>query len=165
MTQLDSDLPDSAIDNNMDLVDKISDSFSGSCVKISLRASKELLNLSKPYANSPGSINIYIFTNGLIKVFVSNKLQQEANLQASGKFDFFITDVGESKDIHIDMNSYEAATNSKLSIQLLVASKYLQGQEFHASVSLLGDDNAVGINSLRISNEIQDPQDRDNNQE
>jgi hypothetical protein len=89
-------------------------------------------------------------------------MQQEANLQAAKKIEFSVTDVGDSGDLHIDLNSWDSDFN-KLSLQLLLPCKYAERQEFYSSITLVGHDYAVGVNSLRILDEIQDPQDRNNN--
>ena len=63
------------------------------CVRVSLR-SNNLITLSDDMdeyyqSHFPGSINIYLFTNGLIKIFVGNKLEQEATLQSSNLIRIF----------------------------------------------------------------------------
>lgn len=69
-------------DNNLAVLNSMADQ--SSCVRVSLRSSSSIPIYDSLKANfeshSPGSINIYIFTNGLIKIFVGNKLEQEANL-------------------------------------------------------------------------------------
>ena len=68
--------------------------------------------------------------------------------------------MGEANDIHIDLNSYDSDMN-RYSLQLLVKSVYAENQEFYLSQSLLTDSYGLGVDILRISDEISDPQDRD----
>ena len=78
-------------------------------------------------------------------------------------FRFFITDVGESRDIHIDLNSFDSDMN-RYSLQMLVKSDYKENQEFYITATLLTDNFGLGIDQLRISDEISDPQDRDSDE-
>ena len=50
---------------------------------------------------------------------------------------------------------------NRYSLQLLVKSVYAENQEFYLSQSLLTDSYGLGVDILRISDEISDPQDRD----
>ena len=50
---------------------------------------------------------------------------------------------------------------TRYSLQFLVKSAYADGQEFFISQSLLTDNYGIGVDVLRISDEISDPQDRD----
>ncbi len=130
-----------------------------------MRTSYNSVSPDGPYANSPGSVNFYIFANGLIRVYIGDLMQQEANLQEATRIKFTVTDVGDSADIHVDLNSWDRDFN-KLSLQLLIpAFKYVEGQEFYAGLTIFGDGYAVGVDSLRLLDDIEDPQDRDNNQE
>jgi len=144
-----------AIDNSSnEKIDSIS------CLKISLRSSFNSLNESDMNSNPNGSINFYVYINGLVQIYVGNKMEQEANLQPSKRFEYSITDVGESNSVHFDLNSYDFTTGSKYSLQLLVNSKYYTDQEFYVSQTLLGS-HVIGIDALKISDEISDPQDLD----
>ena len=128
---------------------------SDNSIKISIRSSNTLFN-------PPGSVNVYIYANGLIRVYYGDSMQQEANLQASKRIEFSVTDVGDSADIHVDLNSWDSDFN-KLSIRLLLAGcKYVEGQRFYAGLTAVGAGYGVGVDSLRLTDEIKDPQDRDN---
>jgi hypothetical protein len=50
---------------------------------------------------------------------------------------------------------------NKYSLQFLVKSPYVENQEFFISQTLLTDHHGLGIEELKISDEISDPQDRD----
>lgn len=50
---------------------------------------------------------------------------------------------------------------NKYSLQFLVKSPYVDSQEFFISQTLLTDNYGLGIDCLKISDEISDPQDRD----
>ena len=76
------------------------------------------------------------------------------------KLRYFVTDVGEANDVHIDLNSHDLDMN-RYSLQLLVKSAYVEHQEFYLSQTLLTDSFGLGVDILRISDEISDPQDRD----
>ncbi len=67
-------------DNNL-AVDSQIKSNTVSCVKISIRRSlKNQISI--------GSINFYIYMNGLVKIYIGNKMDQEANIQSSNKYVF-----------------------------------------------------------------------------
>ena len=72
------------------------------CIRISLRTSSKILIddiLESNFENhSAGSINIYLFTNGLVKIFVGTKLQQEANFPASNVFEY-VKDLFETQKV------------------------------------------------------------------
>ena len=153
--------------NNIELESGKKLEDNNACLKITLRGSRkqETSTLSSG-SHSPGSISVYVHANGLVKVFTGDKLQQEAYLHASTKFEYSITDVGESRDVHIDLKSFDTAMN-EYSLEILVKANYTDGQMFYMSQSLLGDSSAVpvaGVDMLRILDEISDPQDRQNNQ-
>ncbi len=61
------------------------------CIRISLRSSSSLEIAESLQtileSHSPGSINVFIFTNGLVKIYIGNKLEQEANFPASNNFE------------------------------------------------------------------------------
>ncbi len=151
-------------DNNLEVNNVLATDNNPACVRISIRSSSFVTiydDLNANFQNHAlGSINVYIFNSGLVKVFSENRLEQEANLQPSNNFEFFITDVGETNDIHIDINSYDIDMN-KYSVQLLVKAQYRPEQTFFITQTLLTDNYAVGIDALKVSNEISDPQDRD----
>ena len=148
-------------DNNIEVSNLNQENIA--CTRISLRTNSliDIYDDIKDYQSnhSPGSINIYLFTSGLVKIFVGNKLEQEANLQAANTFEYFITDVGKSQQVHIDLNSYDNDMN-KYSLQFLIKSDYQPDQQFYVTQTLLSDFFAVGIDVLKISDEISDPQDR-----
>lgn len=152
-------------DNNIEVSNLNQENIA--CARISLRTNSliDIYDDIKDYQSnhSPGSINIYLFTSGLVKIFVGNKLEQEANLQAANTFEYFITDVGKSQQVHIDLNSYDNDMN-KYSLQFLIKSDYQPDQQFYVTQTLLSDFFAVGIDVLKISDEISDPQDRDSDQ-
>lgn len=132
-------------DGNINLSDKSMEKLSSGYVELLIRKSKN---------SSSSTISVQIYQTGLIKVYIGNKLSQEANLQASKKFDFNITDTGEDKDIYIDLNSYDSSS-SKFSLQLVTKSQYSVDQEFYVGLSLISENDAVGINSLKVSNDLQ----------
>ncbi len=72
--------------------------------------------------------------------------------------------MGETKSVHFDLNSYDITTGQKYSLQMLVNANYYEGQQFYVSQTLIGSSHAIGVDSLRISDEISDPQDRDSNE-
>jgi hypothetical protein len=152
-------------DNNIEVLNLNQDNIA--CVRISLRTSSliDIYDDIKDYQSnhSPGSINVYLYTSGLVKIFIGNKLEQEATLQAANNFEYFITDVGKSQQVHIDLNSYDNEMN-KYSIQFLIKCDYQPEQQFYVTQTLLSDFFAVGIDMLKISDEISDPQDRDSEQ-
>lgn len=124
----------------------------GELVRISLRTSRHLgLN-----EHTPGSINMYIYPTGLVRIFVGAQLEQEANVQASSVYEYSITDVGENEQIHIDLTSYDLESN-KYSLELFVKAKYESGQEFFVEQCLTSDSYALGIDLLNINDEISDP--------
>ena len=124
------------------------------CIKISLRSSNSVKNEERS-----GSVVVYYFLNGIVKLEVNNKVVQEGNLYSkSSLFEFLITDVGENKNIHIDLINYDLNMN-KYSLQFLVNSKYYDKQNFFVKIQLLSSIYAVGIESLKLSDEISDPQD------
>ena len=47
---------------------------------------------------------------------------------------------------------------------MLVKSDYKENQEFYITATLLTDNFGLGIDQLRISDEISDPQDRDSDE-
>jgi hypothetical protein len=65
--------------------------------------------------------------------------------------------------VHIDLNSYDYEMN-KYSLQMLISSKYYSDQQFFTTISLLSDKYGLGIDALKISDEISDPQDNNGNQ-
>ena len=100
-----------------------------------------------------------MFLNGMVKVQVNNKIIQEGNLfSKSNLFEVLITDVGESKDIHIDLINYDSNMN-KYSLEFLVKSKYYEKQNFFIKLQLLSSEYGLGIDCLKLSDEISDPQD------
>jgi hypothetical protein len=153
-------------DNNIEVVN-VNEENRLACVRISFRTNSivDIYDEVKDYQtnHSPGSIHLYLYTNGLIKIFVGNKLEQEATLQAANTFEFSITDVGQQNDVHIDVNSFDAEMN-KYSVQFLVKSDYVADQQFYITQTLLTDFFAIGVDVLRVSDEIGDPQDRDSEQ-
>ena len=122
-------------------------------IKISLRSSED-----ENY-ESIGSVVVYMFLNGMVKVQVNDKIIQEGNLfSKSNQFEVLITDVGENKDIHIDLINYDTNMN-KYSLQFLVNSKYYPNQNFFIKLQLLSSEYALGIDCLKLADEISDPQD------
>jgi hypothetical protein len=53
---------------------------------------------------------------------------------------------------------------NRYSLQMLVKSDYKENQEFYITATLLTDNFGLGIDQLRISDEISDPQDRDSDE-
>lgn len=126
------------------------------CVKISFRSSQN-------ENDNDNSIGIYLYISGLVRLEVNGVIKQEGNLNpASNLFEFTITDVGESKDIHIDINSYDLSMN-KYSLQFLLKSSYAQNQKFFIKITSLSKYYAIGIDQLRLTDEILDPQDNQAN--
>jgi hypothetical protein len=132
-----------------------------------LNNDKKVANVSISFRSDPenfnnkGSITICLLTNGLVQVFVNGKLDQEANLQAANKFEFMILDSGESQAVRINICSYDEF-DSKYSVELSVKNSFVNEseQKFYVSQTLQSDNFAVGIDALKISNEISDPQGR-----
>ena len=142
-------------DTNLDLMPN--NQTDAAYLRISLRQSNSTRTNKESSAPSSGSVNIFLFANGLVKVYVGDKLEQEATLQVASNYEYLITDVGEHKPIHIDLSSLDDTTN-KYSIELLVdATQYASGQEYFVEQCLLSDVYVVGIDVLHIYNEISDP--------
>ncbi len=78
-------------DNNIAVNSVIIDNQIIGCIRISLRSSSKLEFADSLQQilenNSPGSINIFIFTNGLVKIYIGKRLEQEANFPASENFE------------------------------------------------------------------------------
>ena len=53
---------------------------------------------------------------------------------------------------------------NRYSLQMLVKSDYKENQEFYITATLLTDNFGLGIDQLKISDEISDPQDRDSDE-
>ena len=87
-----TDAVNEANDNNIAVNSGDTNNQVTGCIRISLRTSSNLVIYDGFEANveshSPGSINIYLFTNGLVKMYVGNKLEQEANIPASNNFEY-----------------------------------------------------------------------------
>ena len=147
------------IDNNISIMNQ--ESGSNACVKISIRSSNEIVNEFNPLKHSSGSINVYIYINGLVKIYKDEKIFQEGNLEPTNNFEILVTDVGETKDVVIILNSFDSAMN-KYSMEVLVKSFYVKEQPFYVSFTLLGNNYAVGIDSLKVNDEISDPQNHEN---
>jgi hypothetical protein len=135
--------------------------------KKQLNSDKKVANVSISFrydpeaSNNKGSITLCLLTNGLVQVFVNGELDQEANLQAANKFEFMILDSGESQAVRINICSYDEF-DSKYSVELSVKNSFVNEseQKFYVSQTLQSDNFAVGIDALKISNEISDPQGR-----
>lgn len=112
--------------------------------------------------DSPGSINVYVQTNGVIKVYIGNALFQEAHIQQSTKFTYKITDTGEMNDVNIELTSFDEDMNS-YKTEILVRSAHVTGQTFFIRQTLISENYAMGIDELYISDEIIDPQGRNLN--
>lgn len=137
---------DENFNNNINLSDKSFEKLSNGYVELLIRKSKSL--------DSSDGISIEIYQSGLIKVYTGSHLDQEANLPASKRYDFTITDTAEGKEVYIDLSSYDM-NSSKFSMQLVTKCQYSEKQEFHVAISLKSESDAVGINSLKVSNDLQ----------
>ena len=116
------------------------------CVKISMRTSKNQINAC---LHSEGSINIYLYTNGLIRAMLGDRVDSETNIQPSNHFEFSITDNGEFNEININISSFDSSFQ-KHSVQFALKSNYIKEQEFYVTQALIGDGIGLGINRLKI---------------
>jgi hypothetical protein len=130
-------------------------SSNNDCIKISLRT-------SEGSEVDDGRIVILLFLNGLVKIDVDGKVIQGNLYSTSNFFEFLITDVGESNNIHIDLVNYDSNMN-KYSLQYLVGARYRPYQKFFIKIQLLSSIYSVGIDCLKLSDEIADPQDNHGN--
>lgn len=100
--------------------------------------------------NNERSIDIFLFSNGLIKVYVSNKQEHEVFVEISDNYEILITNLGVKNLLQIDLKSNHNDLNNN-SVQLLVKSNSIQTEKLYVSFTLMSDSHCIGIDALKIS--------------
>ena len=137
----------------------------GACVCLAIRTPAEITAETADgnvrIGHGPGSVTMYLFSGGLVHIYVGERLEHQANFPPAHVFAFSIVDAGESQPVRVDLTTYgdeqdgDGAAPKARSLQFLVKAPFATKesntrQHFYMSQTLLSNDYVCGIDKLYV---------------